>query len=73
MLYLLVTDVTAAEPHFPITAVLMLVLGFIAAASIGSIAWYNSRRPLGWEEKERPDVVPKVDKKEHPGLGEPTP
>jgi len=23
-----------------------------------SIAWYNSKRPVGWENKERPDVVP---------------
>lgn len=38
------------------------VVGFIAAVTIGSIAWYNSKRPVGWEDKERPDVVPKVDK-----------
>ncbi|MGB8690578.1 MAG: hypothetical protein WCD53_25045 [Microcoleus sp.] len=40
----------------------VLVVGFIAAVSIGSIAWYNSKRPPGWESKERPDFVPKVDK-----------
>ena len=38
------------------------VVGFIAAVTIGSIAWYNSKRPVGWEDKERPDVVPKVEK-----------
>ncbi len=38
------------------------VVGFIAAVTIGSIAWYNSKRPTGWEDKERPDVVPKVEK-----------
>lgn len=43
---------------------LILVVGFIAAVSIGSIAWYNSRRPRGWEDKERPDIVPQVDKSE---------
>ncbi|MGB7444563.1 MAG: hypothetical protein WA919_26150 [Coleofasciculaceae cyanobacterium] len=48
--------------HFPISATLVYVVGFIAAVSIGSIAWYNSKRPNGWENKERPDVVPKVDK-----------
>lgn len=37
------------------------VVGFIAAVTIGSIAWYNSKRPPGWEDKERPGVVPKVD------------
>ena len=40
---------------------IVLVVGFIAAVSIGSIAWYNSKRPVGWEDKERPDVVPKVE------------
>ena len=42
--------------------VAVLVAGFIAAVSIGSIAWYNSKRPPGWESKDRPDFVPKVDK-----------
>ena len=40
----------------------LLGVGFVAAVSIGSIAWYNSKRPPGWESKERPDFVPKVDK-----------
>ena len=44
------------------TPILVLVAGFISAATIGSIAWYNSKRPAGWEAKERPDFVPKVDK-----------
>jgi len=63
----------AAEnaPHFPISAALVYVLGFIAATTIGSIAWYNSKRPVGWENKERPDIVPEVEKDETPGLGEP--
>lgn len=42
----------------------VLVVGFIAAVSIGSIAWYNSKRPPGWEGKDRPDFIPKVDKDE---------
>ncbi len=41
----------------------VLITGFVAAVSIGSIAWYNSKRPPGWEDKERPDFVPKVDDK----------
>ncbi|MEB3356767.1 MAG: hypothetical protein VKK04_08580 [Synechococcales bacterium] len=36
------------------------VVGFIAAVVIGSIAWYNSKRPPGWEGAERPNIVPKV-------------
>lgn len=58
-------------PHFPISATLVYVVGFIAATTIGSIAWYNSKRPVGWENKERPDIVPKVEKEETPGVGEP--
>lgn len=61
----------AAEPHFPVSFTLVYVAGFIAAVSIGSIAWYNSKRPPGWEGKERPDIVPKVEKEETPGVGKP--
>ncbi len=60
MYYLL--EVASSEPHFPFAAAAVLGLGFIAAVTIGSIAWYNSKRPVGWEDKERPDVVPNVDK-----------
>lgn len=41
------------------------VVGFLAAAGIGSIAWYNSKRPVGWEDKERPSFVPDIDEN-HP-------
>ena len=57
--------------HFPLSFTLVYVVGFIAAVSIGSVAWYNSKRPVGWEDKERPDVVPEVKKEETPGIGEP--
>ena len=50
------TDVNLTAP------IAVLVVGFVAAVSIGSIAWYNSKRPPGWEAKERPDFVPEVDK-----------
>ncbi|WP_287128304.1 photosystem II assembly protein Psb35 [Candidatus Cyanaurora vandensis] len=33
----------------------VLALGFIAAVVIGSIAWYNSKRPAGWESADTPD------------------
>ena len=58
-----------AAPHFPSSVVVVGVVGFIAATSIGSIAWYNSKRPAGWEDKDRPDIVPNVEKSEDPGLG----
>jgi len=54
------TDTTA----YSSSLVLVYVIGFIAAAFLGSVAWYNSRRPKGWEGKERPPAVPDVDKSE---------
>ena len=39
-----------------------IAIGFAAAVIIGSIAWYNSKRPAGWENKERPDIVPEIEK-----------
>ena len=46
--------------QFPIYFTLVYVVGFIAAVTIGSIAWYNSKRPPGWENAERPNIVPKI-------------
>lgn len=34
--------------------------GFLAATFIGSIAWYNSRKPAGWEDTQTPGWVPKM-------------
>ncbi|NJN21892.1 MAG: hypothetical protein HC812_12830 [Leptolyngbya sp. RL_3_1] len=57
----LLMQVTDAVSYFSsLTAV--IGVGFVAAIVIGSIAWYNSKRPAGWERKERPDIVPKVEK-----------
>lgn len=50
-----------ATGKFPTYFVAVYVVGFIAAVTIGSIAWYNSKKPAGWENAERPDLVPKLD------------
>lgn len=50
---------------------IVIVVGFAAAVGLGSLAWYNSKRPAGWEDKERPEFIPKVEKSETPGLGDP--
>ena len=52
----------AVAGEFPTYFVAVYVVGFIAAVSIGSIAWYNSKRPAGWENAERPNIVPDVSK-----------
>ncbi len=52
------------EASFPAMTVLYGVgaLGFVAAVSIGSTAWYNSKRPAGWEGRERPNFIPDTTK-----------
>ncbi|USR93135.1 hypothetical protein NEA10_08265 [Phormidium yuhuli AB48] len=37
---------------------LVYVVGFLAAVIGGSLAWYNSKRPPGWEDAERPSIIP---------------
>lgn len=64
-------DSAINAPHFPYAFTAVYIVGFIAAVSIGSIAWYNSKRPVGWEDKDRPSIVPEVKPDETPGLGEP--
>ncbi|HHP7230245.1 MAG TPA: photosystem II assembly protein Psb35 [Xenococcaceae cyanobacterium] len=54
----LLMEVATTGSKFPTYFVAVYVVGFIAAVSIGSIAWYNSKRPAGWENAERPDFVP---------------
>lgn len=58
----------AESPTYYMSLIGIIVVGFVAATGIGSIAWYNSKRPVGWEDKERPDVVPKVEKSQNPGV-----
>lgn len=58
------TQFIATAGQFPTYFVIVYVVGFIAAVTIGSIAWYNSKRPAGWEDAKRPDFVPDVDSEE---------
>lgn len=50
----LILEVSATAPHFPVWATLVIVAGFIAATTIGSFAWFRSKRPLGWEDGRPP-------------------
>ncbi|AGY59639.1 photosystem II assembly protein Psb35 [Gloeobacter kilaueensis] len=38
--------------------IILLIIGFVAAITFGSVAWYNSKRPPGWERAKKPEVVP---------------
>ncbi|MEL6492712.1 MAG: hypothetical protein AAFV85_22445 [Cyanobacteria bacterium J06634_6] len=60
-MYSLMQVTDAGLPYSTLLTIVGIV-GFVAAIGIGSVAWYNSKRPVGWEGKERPDVVPKIDK-----------
>ncbi len=51
----------ATAGQFPTYFVIVYVIGFIAAVTIGSIAWYNSKRPAGWENTKRPDYLPDLE------------
>lgn len=70
-MYVLLEAAAGAASSFPISFTAVYVIGFIAAVTIGSIAWYNSKRPVGWENKERPDWVPDIEKEKNPGVGTP--
>lgn len=50
----------AAEGGLPLPFILVYAVGFLAAVGIGSIAWYNSKRPAGWEGRDKPDFIPTV-------------
>ncbi|MEO0646272.1 MAG: hypothetical protein AAFZ17_08995 [Cyanobacteria bacterium J06650_10] len=62
MLFLLQAENAVESAPYSFSLVTVGIVGFIAAVTIGSIAWYNSKRPAGWEGKERPDIVPNVEK-----------
>ena len=46
---------------------IVYVVGFVAAVGIGSLAWYNSKRPPGWEDAARPDFIPDVEAQDSEG------
>lgn len=58
---LMSTDVPAHASHFPVSATLTLVIGFIAAAALGSVAWFRSRRPIGWKDEKPTGTTTKPD------------
>lgn len=61
-MHVLLQEVGGGALPYSMLLTIVGVVGFAAAVGIGSVAWYNSKRPTGWEGKERPDVVPKIKK-----------
>ncbi len=39
--------------HFPLSATVVVVTGFVAAATLGSLAWFRSNRIVGWKEEKQ--------------------
>ncbi len=60
-MYLLTVDQAEQVMAFPPSLMIVVGVGFLAATILGSIAWYNSRKPIGWQGKEKPDFVPDID------------
>ncbi len=52
--------ILAVAGTFPTYFVAVYVVGLVAAVSIGLVAWYNSKRPVGWERSRRPGFIPKI-------------
>nr|WP_237747996.1 hypothetical protein [Spirulina subsalsa] len=55
-------ETSVGTATFPYGLIAITLIGFLAAITFGSLAWYNSKRPIGWKDKERPDFLPKVDR-----------
>lgn len=51
----------AAVSHFPTAAVIVLLLGFIAAASVGSLAWFKSQGQFWWRSSREAEGVDATD------------
>lgn len=59
---ILMQEVAGSPIPYSLFLTVVGVVGFAAAVGIGSVAWYNSKRPAGWEGNERPDIVPEIKK-----------
>jgi hypothetical protein len=57
---LAVMDKASYDNYLKIALTVVGVGGFLAATILGSIGWYNSKRPAGWEASDTPGWVPKV-------------
>ncbi len=57
---LAVLDKASYDSYLKIALTVVGIGGFLAATILGSIGWYNSKRPAGWEASDTPDWVPKV-------------
>jgi hypothetical protein len=62
-LFLVAIDKASYNSYLQTILAFVGIGGFLAATILGSIGWYNSKRPAGWEASEVPGWVPKVSEK----------
>jgi hypothetical protein len=60
MVWLIAAAPAKTGMQFPTWFTIVYLVGFVAAVGLGSLAWYNSRRPAGWEDSERPSFIPEI-------------
>lgn len=60
-LILLTVDTVAEASHFPVSATITLIAGFLLAAIVGSVAWFKSKRPIGWQQEKPTGQASKPD------------
>lgn len=63
-LFFTVIDKASYDSYLQTALLAVGIGGFFAATIIGSIGWYNSKRPAGWEASDKPDWVPDLDVKQ---------
>ena len=63
-MFTLMQEVAGTPIPYSLFLSIVGIVGFAAAIGIGSVAWYNSKRPAGWEGQERPSIIPKIDKED---------
>ncbi|MEL6158705.1 MAG: hypothetical protein AAFQ40_04465 [Cyanobacteria bacterium J06623_5] len=63
-MYILMQEAAPGGIPYSMFLSIVGVIGFAAAVGIGSVAWYNSKRPAGWENAERPDIIPEIKKED---------
>ncbi len=40
--------------------IVVMLTGLVSSVFIGYVAWFNSKRPPGWEDAQRPGYIPKI-------------
>jgi len=61
-LFMAITADDSYARSIQIVFIFASVGGFTVATIIGAIAWYNSKRPAGWEDNEKaiPKWIPRI-------------